>query len=103
VDRSANHNFVSATAEAFKREKRFHLVIAPEGTRKKVDKFKTGFYHIARLAEVPISLCTFDFSKKIVFFDPVLFYPTNDEKADLQYLWNYFKGVRGGVPERGIL
>ena len=102
VDRSTNHNFVSATVEAFHREKRFHLVIAPEGTRKKVEKFKTGFYHIARLAEVPICLCTFDYHKKEVFFDPELFYPTGDEKADLQYIWDYFKGVKGGIPERGI-
>ncbi len=102
VDRSTNHNFVSATVEAFHREKRFHLVIAPEGTRKKVTKFKTGFYHIARLAGVPICLCQFDFAKKEVFFDPILFYPTNDEAADLHFIWEYFKGIRGGNPEKGI-
>jgi len=102
VDRSTNHNFVSATVEAFEREKRFHLVIAPEGTRKKVDKLKTGFYHIARLSGSPICLCKFDFAKKEVFFDPVLFYPTDDEAADMEHIWNYFKGVQGKVPERGI-
>lgn len=102
VDRSKNHNLVSATVEAFKREPRIHLVIAPEGTRKKVDKFKTGFYHIARLAGVPICLCKFDFEKREVFFDPVLFYPTEDEAADMAYLWNYFRGVKGGIPENGV-
>lgn len=103
VDRSAKHNFVSATVEAFQREKHLHLVIAPEGTRKKVDKFKTGFYHIARLSGAPICLCKFDFARKEVFFDPVLFHPTGDEQADLEYLWNYFKGVRAKNPERGVL
>ena len=102
VDRSKNHNLVAATVEAFKREPRIHLVIAPEGTRKKVDKLKTGFYHIARLAEVPICLCKFDFEKREVFFDPVLFYPTNNEEADIAHIWNYFKGVKGGNPELGI-
>lgn len=102
VDRSKNHNLVAATVEAFKREPRIHLVIAPEGTRKKVDKLKTGFYHIARLAGVPICLCKFDFAKKEVFFDPELFYPTDNEAADMAFFWNYFKGVPGGVPENGI-
>jgi hypothetical protein len=102
VDRSKNHNLVSATVEAFKREPRIHLVIAPEGTRKKVEKFKTGFYHIARLAGVPICLCKFNFETKEVFFDPNLFYPTDNEAADMDFIWNYFKGVKGGNPESGI-
>jgi 1-acyl-sn-glycerol-3-phosphate acyltransferase len=103
VDRSTNHNFVTATVEAFQREKRLHLVIAPEGTRTKVERFKTGFYHIARLAQVPICLCTFNWEKKEVFFDPVLFHTTGDEAADLAHIWNYFKGVKGANPEQGIL
>lgn len=103
VDRSKNHNFVSGTVEAFQREKRLHLVIAPEGTRTKVTRFKTGFYHIARLAQAPIYLCTFNWEKKEVFFDPVPFWTTDNEAADLEYIWNYFKGVKGRNPEKGIL
>ena len=103
VDRSKSHNFVSATVEAFKREPRLHLVMAPEGTRKKVEKFKTGFYHIARLAGVPICLCTFNWGKKEVHFDPQLFYPTENEEADIAYIWNYFKGIPGANPEKGII
>jgi hypothetical protein len=79
-----------------------HLVIAPEGKRAKVDKFKTGFYHIARLAEVPICLCTFNWGTKEVFFDPVLFHVTGDEAADLAHIWNYYKGIPGANPELGI-
>ncbi|HLP94271.1 MAG TPA: 1-acyl-sn-glycerol-3-phosphate acyltransferase [Saprospiraceae bacterium] len=102
VDRSTNHNLVSATVEAFKREPRIHLVIAPEGTRKKVDKFKSGFYHIARLAGVPICLCKFDFEAREVFFDPELFYPTENEAKDLAFIWQYFSGVPGKIKELGI-
>ncbi len=102
VERSKNHNFVAETVKAFQREPRLHLVIAPEGTRKKVEKLKTGFYHIARLAGVPICLCKFDFAHREVFFDPEYFYPTNDEAADLAYIWNYFKTVKGANPELGI-
>lgn len=104
VDRSKpGNNFVAATAEAFQREQRMHLVIAPEGTRKKVDRFKTGFYHISRLADVPICLCTFNWATKEVHFDPQLFRPTGDEEKDLQWLWNYFKDVPGANPEQGVL
>lgn len=102
VDRSKNTNFVSATVEAFQHNPRMHLVIAPEGTRRKVHKLKTGFYHIARLAGVPIALCTFNWAKKEVFFDPVLFYPTGDEARDLEFFWNYFKDIPGANPEQGI-
>ncbi|MCB9305102.1 MAG: 1-acyl-sn-glycerol-3-phosphate acyltransferase [Lewinellaceae bacterium] len=102
VDRSKSHNFVAATVEAFQREARLHLVLAPEGTRKKVEKFKTGFYHIARTAGVPICLCTFNWTKKEVFFDPELFYPGDDEKADLEHIWNYYKDIAGANPGQGI-
>jgi 1-acyl-sn-glycerol-3-phosphate acyltransferase len=95
VDRTKNHNLVAATVEAFKSEPRIHLAIAPEGTRKKVDKFKSGFYHIARLAGVPICLCKFDFANKEVFFDPQLFYTTPDEKEDMARIWQYFVGLQG--------
>lgn len=103
VDRSKNNNFVTATVEAFEREPRLHLVMAPEGTRKKVDKFKTGFYHIARLAKVPICLCTFNWATKEVHFDPQLFHPTENEEADITYIWNYYKGIPGANPDQGIL
>jgi len=103
VDRTKKGNFVSDIVDAFKREKRFHLVISPEGTRTKVDKFKTGFYHIAVGAGVPICLCRLDAEKKEFFFDPVLFHPSGDEKKDLQHIWEYFKKVKGIKPEQGIL
>lgn len=103
VDRTKkNSNFVGAVVEQFNLLERFHLVIAPEGTRKKVERFKTGFYHIARLAGVPICLCTFYWDKKEVHFDETLFYPTGDEVADMAFLWNYFKGIPGKNPAQGV-
>jgi 1-acyl-sn-glycerol-3-phosphate acyltransferase len=105
VDRTkaGGGNFVNATADIFKQTDYLHLVIAPEGTRKRVERFKTGFYHIARLAGVPILLCTFDWGNKVVHFDEKLFWPTDNETADLEFLWNYYKGVKGCVPENGVL
>lgn len=103
VDRTKKGgNFVGAIVEAFDREKRFHLVISPEGMRAKVTKFRTGFYHIARLAGVPICLCKFDWGTRQVFFDPQFFYPTDNEEADIAWLWNYFKGIQGANPDQGV-
>lgn len=101
VDRSKRNNFVQATVHAFARERRLHLVIAPEGARKRVERFKTGFYHIARLAQTPILLITFDWQSREVRFGE-LFYPTGDEQRDLAYIWDYFKGVQGKRPEYGL-
>lgn len=103
VDRSGRHNFVAQTIEAFNQRERVHLALSPEGTRKKVERFRTGFYHIAKGTGAAICLCKFDWGKMEVFFDPQLFYPTHDEAADMAYLWNYFKGVQGHNPENGIL
>ncbi len=103
VDRRTKGNFVDATVALIHEREYLHLCIAPEGTRKKVDRFKSGFYHIARLAGIPIVLCTFDWEHKIVHFDEKLFYPTQDEAADMDYLWNYYKGVKGYHPEQSVM
>ncbi|MBU6341350.1 MAG: hypothetical protein KGS48_07650 [Bacteroidetes bacterium] len=54
------------------------------------------------MAEVPICLCTFNWGTREVFFDPKLFSVTGDEKADLEYLWNYYKGIPGANPKNGV-
>lgn len=102
VDRSTRHNFVAQVVEQFQKLERLHLVLAPEGTRKKVEKFKTGFYHIANGANVPICLCSFHWDIKEVFFDPELFWPSDDEQADLAKIWDHFKKVKGHTPENGV-
>lgn len=101
VDRTRRTNFVEAVVDSFKEREHVHLVMAPEGTRSKVDKFKTGFYHIARLAQVPILLISFDWSTHDIHFGE-LFHPTGDEEKDMAYLWNYFAGFKGKNPELGV-
>lgn len=102
VDRTKRSNFVQAVADIFDEREEFALCFAPEGTRKRVDQLKSGFYYIAKLANVPIVLTKFDYEHKEVHFGEP-FYPTDDAEADMQYIWNYFKGVRGKKPEYGIL
>jgi 1-acyl-sn-glycerol-3-phosphate acyltransferase len=101
VDRRKNTNFVDSVVEIFNREPEFRLTIAPEGTRKKVDKLKTGFYYIAVGAQVPIVLVQFDYANKRVFVaDP--FYPTGNAAEDIEHITDFFRGVRGFHPENGV-
>jgi 1-acyl-sn-glycerol-3-phosphate acyltransferase len=98
VDRGANENKVEAIAKLFENRDEFRLALAPEGTRKKVDKWRTGFYYIAKAANVPIIMFTLDFgNKQNRISEP--FYPTDDIEADFAFMKNFFKGVKGKIPE----
>jgi 1-acyl-sn-glycerol-3-phosphate acyltransferase len=94
VDRSKSNNFVDAVVEIFKRKPELKIAIAPEGTRKKVQRLKTGFYYIAKGAGIPIVLTKFDFANKVVDFGEV-FWPTDNQDADFEHIQEYFKGVQG--------
>ncbi len=102
VDRSKTGNFVQSVVDIFDQHEEFAIALAPEGTRGKVDKFKTGYYYIAKGAGVPILLVSFDYGKKVVKYDPEVFYTTDDSEGDLKYIWNYYKGVQGKNPAWGI-
>jgi 1-acyl-sn-glycerol-3-phosphate acyltransferase len=101
VDRTIKGNFVAQTISAVLKADHAHMVIAPEGTRALTHSFKSGFYHIAKGAGMPILLVTFDWGNKVVDFGE-LFYPTDNQEADLAYIWNYFRNVEGCIPEQGI-
>ncbi|MCB0684875.1 MAG: 1-acyl-sn-glycerol-3-phosphate acyltransferase [Saprospiraceae bacterium] len=101
VDRSRSHKYVDAVAALFQTHPQFSIAIAPEGTRKKVDRLKTGFYHIARLAGVPIIMTKFDYGRMVVAFsDP--FYPTGDLEKDFAVMSAFYKDARGKNPELGF-
>jgi len=102
VNREQRSNMVDTMVEIFSLHDQFAIAISPEGTRKRVDKFKTGFYHIAKGAGIPIVMVQFDFEhRKVVIAEP--FYPTADKDRDLAFIWQYFKGVKGKVPDYSIL
>ena len=89
INRGTNENKVMAIAEVFNARESFRLAIAPEGTRKKVDRWRTGFYHIALQANIPILLVNFNYNiKKVSFLK--LFYPTGNLKKDLSLMEGYF-------------
>jgi len=83
VDRSQSNNLVAASAQAISQASvAFQLIVPPEGTRSKTRYWKTGFYHIATTAQVPIVLAYMDYKQKISGLGPV-FYPTGDLEVDM--------------------
>lgn len=102
VERSKSTNYVQAMTDVFNRHQKFHLVITPEGTRKKVDQLKTGFYYIALGAGAAIVMCSFDYEKRVVKWrEP--FYPTGNKDLDFQVIDRFFKNAKGRRPELGYL
>tara|TARA_B110000503_G_scaffold138893_1_gene225979 strand:- start:877 stop:1428 length:552 start_codon:yes stop_codon:yes gene_type:complete len=101
LNRYQKENKVDAIASIFENKEIFRLAIAPEGTRKKVSKWKTGFYYIAQKANIPIIPVAFDYEKKEVVFNKA-FYPTGDSEADIKILQTYFTGVKGKVAENSF-
>ena len=85
---------VDAIVQIFEKKEEFRLGISPEGTRKKVMNWKTGFYYIAKGANVPIVMATLDFEhKQIKFSEP--YETTNNKEKDFEYFHAFFKGVKG--------
>lgn len=94
IDRSRSQGFVDRTVAMMKATDRIALVITPEGTRKAVDRWKTGFYHIARAASVPVIPAYIDWGQRRVGFGAP-FWPTADLEADLEHLRTFYAGFRG--------
>ena len=81
VDRTKNSNIVDEVVDLFELGKIKILAIAPEGTRKRVEKWKTGFYYIALKAKLPILMVSFDYIRKEVKINNK-FYPSGDIDKD---------------------
>lgn len=98
IDRSKSSDTVTAIANIFNEKEVFRLALSPEGTRKKVEKWKTGFYYIAKAANVPIILVAFDYGQKqIKFSEPQI--PSENMNEDFKTYIGFFKGVVGKIPE----
>jgi 1-acyl-sn-glycerol-3-phosphate acyltransferase len=91
-------NTVEQAIQAFREHDEFILVLSPEGTRKKVERWKMGFYHIALGAGVPIVLGALDYQNRRVVIGPT-FLPTGDEQADLAAMLAFFRPYVPKKPE----
>lgn len=99
VNRSKKKNNLTHYAiELLQHNKQLVLLIPAEGTRKPVEKWRTGFYHIACKAGVPISLGYADYERKIAGVADV-FWPTGDFEKDMYYIQETYKAFKGRHPE----
>lgn len=101
VDRFHKHNMVDQVVSYFNSHESFVLALSPEGTRKKVDRLRTGFYHIALKAKVPIVMAGMDFLKREASFaEP--FYLSGDINADMQLITTHFANISGKIQTQGL-
>ncbi|CAE6960554.1 MULTISPECIES: lysophospholipid acyltransferase family protein [Pseudomonas] len=98
IRRERQLNTVEQAVQAFREHDEFILVLSPEGTRKKVERWKMGFYHIAQGAGVPIVLAALDYQHRRVVIGPT-FQPSGDEKADLAAMLAFFRPYVPKKPE----
>ena len=90
IRRERQRNTVEQAVQAFRDNREFILVLSPEGTRKKVERWQMGFYHIALGAGVPIVLGALDYQNRRVVIGPT-FQPTGDEQVDLAAMLAFFR------------
>lgn len=97
VDRAKSVNLVDAIVQMFNEREVFRLALSPEGTRRYVEKWKTGFYYIAKGANVPIVMFAFDFkNKEIKVASP--YYLTDNIEADFAHFLAFYKDIKGDKP-----
>jgi 1-acyl-sn-glycerol-3-phosphate acyltransferase len=99
VVRSRRSNMVTAVAKLFAETEDLALVVPAEGTRGYVDHWKSGFYHIARTAGVPIVMGYLDYARRRGGFGPAL-HPTGDVRADMDQIRAFYADKVGKYPDQ---
>ena len=102
IERSQHHGVVGETIRAFKENERLIMVITPEGTRRRVQAWKKGFYYIALNAKAPILLAFLDYRRKVAGIGPLIT-PSGDIEADMEILRDFFANVTPRHPERATI
>ena len=92
---------VNQTIKAFDSHDKFVIAIMPEGTRSKTRRWKTGFYHIAQGAKVPIVLVRFDYGRKVMGIGPTI-EPSGDIAADMAHIQSIFAAIEGKNPLQSV-
>ncbi len=99
VDRSKANGLVQQMVDTFQDCAELAVAIPPEGTRSKVRQWKSGFYHVAHGAGVPIALVFLDFKKKVGGFGP-MFFTTGNYESDLKKIQEFYQHMTGKNPKQ---
>ncbi|MCC6244542.1 MAG: lysophospholipid acyltransferase family protein [Gemmatimonadaceae bacterium] len=100
VDRKNATKVVDKTIAEMRAASQFALVLAPEGTRKKVTQWRSGFWHVAKGANVPICCVAFDWSRKVIRIGPTTMPTSEDANVGISRIRRYYDDVRGYNPEQ---
>ncbi|NRD71727.1 lysophospholipid acyltransferase family protein [Shewanella sp. VB17] len=98
VDRRKNNNLVDAAVQLFQNNPTFSLALTPEGTRSPVTRWKTGFYHIASQANIPIITVGLDFGRKTVIIAKEMS-TTDDMQQDMDKIIRFYRSIQGCHPK----
>jgi 1-acyl-sn-glycerol-3-phosphate acyltransferase len=99
VDRTKSNSMVNAMIELIKQRDELVVLIPPEGTRKRVQRWKSGFYNVAMGAQVPIALGYLDYKRKVAGIGPA-FMPSGDKEKDFEYITGFYKQITAKFPEQ---
>ena len=108
IDRNKKNNdgekksIVDLMVDLFDTHDEIRLIIPPEGTRSRVEKWKTGFYYVALHAKVPIALGYMDYEKRECGIGQLI-YPSGDYKSDMEKIMNFYRNIKGKNPENFAL
>ena len=99
VNRKERSQTVVRIQQLLQQEGQMHIAITPEGTRSRSEKWKSGFYHIAQAAGLPIELAVIDYQKKEVGIFEV-FHPTSNAEEDLTYIRQRYRAEQAKHPDQ---
>jgi len=94
-------SMVDAMVDLLMKNDQMFMMVTPEGTRKQVKRWKSGFYRVAEQAEVPIILGYLDYKNKIAGIGPVK-WPTGDFDKDVEEIMSFYRDKAGKYPEKGV-
>ena len=99
INREQRSNMVEFGAELLQKSEHLYLLNTPEGSRSRAEKWKTGFYHIAKNAQVPILLAYADYEKKMTGIGKIINLENKTQEEVFEEIENYYKNVKGKFPE----
>ena len=98
IERHKNVGVVEAVAAQYRQAEELIIAIPPEATRSRVPYWRSGFYHIARAANVPIALGFLDYGKQVGGIGPLI-RPSGDIRADMEKIRTFYEPMRGKYAE----
>ena len=99
VNRKNPASLIEDVSNMIKKDRGLMIGVAPEGTRKKINRWKTGFLRSAKTTQSKILFISIDAPSKTIKIASTLFTPTEDKENDLEFVKSYFRNFKGINPD----